>query len=85
MKQKYTKPVLVIESFTLSQSIAHNCGKNLDFTQATTKTVETCGWNTGFPNEIVFMVPNNGCNVEDEDFDGVCYNNPSAGINVFNS
>lgn len=86
MKNQYVKPVLVIENFTLSQSIAYNCGENLNWNQATSKDVYSCGWNTGFPGgDVVFMVPNNGCNVKDEDFDGVCYNNPDGGINVFSS
>ena len=85
MKNQYVKPVLVIENFTLSQSIAYNCGKSLNWNQATTKDVNSCGWNTGFPGEVVFMVPSSVCNVKDEDFDGVCYNNPDGGINVFSS
>ena len=85
MKNQYVKPVLVIENFTLSQSIAYNCGKNLNWNQATTKDVNSCGWETGFPGDVVFMAPSNVCNVKDEDFDGVCYNNPDGGINVFSS
>ena len=85
MKNQYVKPVLVIENFTLSQSIAYNCGENLDWNQATTKDAYSCGWNTGFPGDVVFMESTNGCNVRDEDFEGVCYNNPEGGINVFSS
>lgn len=86
MKNQYVKPVLVIENFTLSQSIAYNCGENLNWNQATTKDVNSCGWETGFPGEVVFVKSvNQNCNISDEEFDGVCYNNPDAGINVFSS
>ena len=59
MKNQYVKPVLVIENFTLSQSIAYNCGENLDWNQATTKDAYSCGWNTGIPDDVVFMAPSN--------------------------
>ena len=38
MKKAYKKPVLLVECFTLSQTIAHNCGENLDFSMGTLKT-----------------------------------------------
>lgn len=83
MKNQYVKPVLVIENFTLSQSIAYNCGENLDWNQATTKDAYSCGWETGFPGDVVFIESNNTCTVTE--FEGVCYNNPDGGINVFSS
>ena len=83
MKNQYVKPVLVIENFTLSQSIAYNCGENLDWNQATTKDAYSCGWNTGFPGEVAFLESNQICTVKE--FEGVCYNNPEGGINVFSS
>lgn len=86
MKNQYMKPVLLIESFTLSQSIAAGCGQNLDFSQATSQDVNTCVWQTGFPNENVFVKGvNENCNISDEEFDGVCYHNPEGGFNVFSS
>ena len=50
MKKAYTKPVLIVERFTLSQTIAHNCGKNLDFSMATLANKKDCGWNIGGPD-----------------------------------
>lgn len=44
MKQKYTKPVLIKETFTLSQSIAKNCGRLLNFAHATMADRANCGW-----------------------------------------
>ena len=92
MKMKYMKPAMTVECFQASQSIAHNCGKNLDFTQATLKYKSTCGWNTradlngdNYP-DVVFIAEST-CNpkIGENDFSGVCYNNPDGGYNVFNS
>ncbi len=88
MKQKYVKPVLIKETFALSQSIAHNCGKNLDFSHATLKSTVSCGWDIDgrdtTPGDILFY--NSGaCVIKTQYFQGVCYNNPEGGFNVFNS
>jgi len=83
MKSIYTKPVLVMESFVMSQSIAHNCGDNLDFGQALLKSKTTCAWDTGL-GDIVF-VNETVCQKVTENVVGACYNNPEGGFNVFNS
>lgn len=91
MKNKYTKPVLMMEDFTLSQSIAHNCGKNLNWNQATLKYKSTCGWSTGsdlnMDGEPDVIFTGGVCKpvIGENDFEGVCYNNPGNGLNVFNS
>lgn len=82
MKNTYSKPVLVIESFVMSQSIAHNCGDQLDFNQATLKYKGSCGWEIA-PGTVVFKETPT-CTFTGE-FEGICYNNPSDGINIFNS
>ena len=82
MKRAYEKPVLYIERFTLSQTIAHNCGDNLDFTMANHQTKETCGWIVS--GLEIFMNPDI-CDLPTEDFGGVCYNAPEGGYNVFHS
>lgn len=85
MKSTYTKPVLVMESFVMSQSIAHNCGDQLNFGQATLKYKSSCGWDTGI--DIVFTQSNvcTGEVITENQLTGVCYNNPEGGFNVFNS
>lgn len=90
MKAKYTKPVLVMEHFTLSQSIAHNCGDLLEWDDATMKSKRDCGWKTGFDidadgKEDILFVSSDVCSYISEDFAGICYNNPEGGFNVFNS
>lgn len=83
MKKSYEKPVLYIERFTLTQTIAHNCGENLDFSMGTEKTKESCGWNAA-PGYEIFMDANI-CDFPTKDIVGVCYNAPEGGYNVFNS
>ncbi|MBQ9165623.1 MAG: hypothetical protein IJX71_01650 [Oscillospiraceae bacterium] len=92
MKNKYTKPVLMMEDFTLSQSIAHNCGKALDFNQATLKYKSTCGWDLGTDGEFkkggldILWTGSPNCSIPTGEEAGVvCYNNPGGGFNVFNS
>jgi len=93
MKQAYSKPVLILESFTMTQTIAHNCGDNLDFSMATTKYKASCGWNLGADldgvngNDILWNngVDGSACNANGSDMSVLCYNNPSGGYNIFNS
>ena len=82
MKRAYEKPVLYIERFTLTQTIAHNCGENLDFSMGTEKTKESCGWQVGAVE--IFMDPTI-CDFPTEVFEGVCHHAPADGRNVFNS
>ena len=82
MKNIYVKPAMYIERFTLSQTIAHNCGENLDFSMAKHATKETCGWDVG---GLVIFTDFNTCESATEFFEGVCYNAPAGGYNVFSS
>ena len=87
MKQKYVKPMVNIEYFALSQSIALNCGKNLDEDNKTWREKYECGWDiTGGTGAVVLFVEGvRDCNQLAEEFEGVCYNNPEGGFNVFDS
>ena len=82
MKRAYEKPVLYIERFTLSQTIAQNCGDNLDFSMAKHSTKETCGWQVG--GFVIFM-DQSVCTLRVDNMGGVCYNAPAGGYNVFSS
>lgn len=88
MKQKYTKPVLIKETFTLSQSIAKNCGRLLNFQHATTADRTNCGWDIDGSHsttvDVIFMEAA-ACTIKTPYLNGVCYNNPAGGYNVFNS
>lgn len=94
MKKVYTKPVLVMDDFTLSQSIAHNCGHQLDFKQATLKYKDSCGWDLGIDGVYekggsdILWVGGESCSIPTDatvSGAGVCYNNPEGGFNIFNS
>ena len=73
----------------MSQSITHNCGKNLNFSHATRKRANSCGWdidgnNVGTSTDVLFYA-SGACMIKTQYFQGVCYNNPEGGFNVFNS
>ncbi|MCD7946354.1 MAG: hypothetical protein LUF81_07100 [Clostridiales bacterium] len=90
MTTNYEKPVILFESFVLSQSIADNCGvpgggTTLGKPNHSSKT--TCGWDMG--NVIVWLESmTNICSQgvsEDTDVGGYCYNTPSNGYTIFSS
>ena len=83
MKKTYVKPTINLESFVLTQSIAHNCGDNLDFGLATLKYHGQCGWKLG--EGATMFTAGSVCNVPTPDTDLLCYNNPGGGYNIFNS
>ncbi len=82
MKKSYKKPMLIVERFTFSQTIANMCGENLDFGQPTHETKETCGWDM-FGTEV--FMDDSVCDFPTEEFGGICYNAPEYGFNVFSS
>lgn len=88
MKAVYKKPSVRIEYFTLSQSIA-TCNAFQDSTVGGPGQGDkvVCGWDMG--NVIVWTGEGeSNCNMpwgEDDEFSGVCYNNPSGGNSIFGS
>lgn len=89
MKQIYTKPTLILESFTLSQNIAQICsgvyGDN-SFGGANQSDPNDCVWDMG--NFSIFTSANTNCNIplgEDEQIFGICLHNPDGGTAVFGS
>ncbi|MBE5957110.1 MAG: hypothetical protein E7253_11765 [Lachnospiraceae bacterium] len=89
MKKEYTKPVIILENFSMTQSIAHNCGDNLIFDYATLKYKGSCGWDDG-SGVVLFTSANTACTFADDDESDnlpgtACYNNPEGGFNIFNS
>lgn len=89
MKERYVKPDLRVEYFTLSQSIADSCGAgNLgnDFGRPAHHAKEVCGWDIGVG--VIWAQEMSGCNQWlpiDGDFAGICYNNPDGGFSIFGS
>lgn len=91
MKKEYIKPGIIIEDFTISQSISAGCGAHPGG-NSTGKpnhwNKTTCGWQVG--NGIVLWLDElaNPCtegNEENEIVSGICYNNPEGGNSIFSS
>lgn len=87
MKEKYSKPCLNIELFTLSQTIATHCGynKNTYYGHPNFSSISSCGWVD--PVGMIYW-SNAKCNVAvDDDFETSegCYNAPSGSHQIFAS
>ncbi len=93
MKQKYVKPLIMFESFALSQTIARNCGDTHSSTlgESTHYNEYTCMWDIG---GVTLFFTLNGCDdgpddpddpEEEFEFEGYCYNNPDGGQEIFSS
>lgn len=81
MKKTYSKPDIAFESFSLCTGIASTCE---------VKTYHpsngVCGYKFG--GLFIFTDEIKGCTtkiVEGEEYDGLCYHNPSEDNNLFNS
>lgn len=87
MKQTYVKPSVVVERFSLTQNIASTCGAyDNEWGQCNHWNKETCGWQTPYGSVIWLDYPicddHYGPN---DDFNGICYNNPGNGLTIFGS
>lgn len=83
--KKYTKPMIVFESFTLSTSIAGDCEekiKTFSEGQCAYKFVDEFG-----DTYNVFIVGIQACTTHGNDgsYDKFCYDVPLGGIQIFNS
>ena len=89
MKKQYSKPGIFIESFNISQNISVGCksvpgGTSLGHVNTGSK--DSCGWQSG--NMSWWLQGNIKCRIplgENEEIEGVCYNNPSGGNTIFSS
>lgn len=81
MKKIYSKPEILFEDFSMSDSIAAGCEVTTDLQNA-----GNCGYKFG--KGTVFLDTVQACTykVTDGDaYDGFCYHNPSVTYNLFNS
>lgn len=95
MKKEYKKPLIIVESFGLSQSIAAGCGFDTtnpsDFGQPTYQSKTTCGWLV--PDDFgdgpqEYWISQEICDntiPEEVNMNGLCYNNPNGGVTIFGS
>ncbi len=93
MKTKYTKPMILFESFELSNSICGSCGAGANtggtgFGVPKFGDPTQCAWDFGDSNPW-FNEGVSGCNTQlPEDADGAvyCYHNPdSSSMTLFTS
>ena len=83
MKATYTKPLLAIETFSLTQTVARDCGDTIPKDQLTSGDPATCVWDLG-GGTTVFVAGTN-CMLDGEAMGYGCYNNPSEGQYIFRS
>ena len=86
MKESYVKPTIYFESFALSQTIAVDCGDTHSGTfgpGSNHYNMYTCSWDVG--GFTVFLEHCDYEMEEDEEIEGLCYNNPDGGQTIFSS
>ena len=81
MKANYTKPLLAVEMFSLTQSVTLDC---LDSIPVNHNNSVDCGWDVG-GGRIFFIEGVQACTENGEGIKGICYNNPSEGHYIFHS
>jgi hypothetical protein len=86
MKKTYKKPMMIVEWFALSQTIATGCGDLSSYGSPTLTRIANCAWDFN-GDYLLFLEGNNNCEypIEDGTIDGLCYNTPSEGLNLFHS
>lgn len=89
MKEKYVKPAMIIERFTLTSAIARDCADFIQKEYLTHNSMEAnCAWDLG--GGFTAFVQTIACDY-DVDFipsgtgDIICYHNPGEGAYIFGS
>ena len=83
MKSNYTKPVLAVELFALAQSGARDCNTIIPKGQLNFNDPGRCVWDTG--RGVTVFVEASDCDINGENMEVGCYNNPTEGHYVFRS
>lgn len=89
MKKEYSKPGIIIEDFNIIQNVSlGSCGitHETQFGSPTHWNNKECGWQDNLGS--VYWVSKPACETtipENTPIDGVCYNNPGGGMNIFGS
>ena len=84
MKANYTKPMLAVEMFSLTQSVTRDCLDSIPNKRLNFNDPYGCGWDAG-GGQIFFMDGGKVCTENGEGMNGICYNNPSEGNYIFRS
>ena len=81
MKKEYTKPDILFESFSLSTSIAASCPRATN-----TPYAQTCSAKLPGVPVSVFTASINSCVIKAAgQYNGICYDVPTADNSLFNS
>ena len=83
MKASYTKPLLAVEMFSLTQTAARDCADSIPKDQVNLSDIATCAWDLGGGTTV--FVAGSTCVLDGEQMGFACYNNPSEGNYVFRS
>ena len=83
MKKTYKKPMMIVERFTLSQTIATGCGENLEgWGEPLHATKAVCAWDS---NGFHMFQEASICENASEIWEFICYNAPEGSYNIFHS
>lgn len=99
MKEQYIKPKIFFESFSLTQTIARNCGDTHDpystFGESNHYNEFDCQWIIGDGEDALILFFVDACADswaigdpepgDEVEYEGMCYNNPDGGQEIFSS
>lgn len=91
MKDNYTKPLLGIEVFSLTQSVMRECtNTSVPKDQLTSNDISHCKWDTGTGTGtglggVTIFVAGATCDLDGEQMDIACYNNYGEDNFIFRS
>ena len=92
MKLEYSKPVFIMESFSLAQSIAAGCSAENPANPSSSigdpnwGSKTECGWSVG--GSVIWTEINRDCVIKASPYEevlGFCYNNPGGNNVIFMS
>ena len=83
MKANYTKPLLAMELFSLTQTVARDCADSIPEARVDFNDPNTCVWHIN--SQISVFVAGTNCKLDGEAMGYACYNNPSEGNYIFRS
>ena len=82
MKASYTKPLLAVELFSLTQTVAHDCTTSIPQNQLNFND-PSCVWDLG--GGMTIFIGGGNCVLDGESMGYGCYNNPNEGNYIFRS
>ena len=83
MKENYTKPLLAVEMFSLTQTVTRECASSIPKDRVNFNNINTCAWDMGGGNRVFIEPPT--CTINGEGSGFVCYHNPGEGSYIFRS